>query len=411
MTTTVLENSPTPLDFDRYTDYVQRIFRIEDITWGTDKQNFLVRYRGSLIKESMQAYEELAASLRPLNITPTFREEDEQQVIYLLAGTQNPRPSKIWVNILLFALTGVSVVISSTYFYYAGPSLSNWDVIRLYLPEALKNGLLFSVALLAILLSHEFGHYLAGRFHKTAVTLPYFIPFPLSPFGTMGAFIQLKESPRNKRFLLDIGLTGPLVGLAVAIPLVFLGLYLSKIDTIPAIIPAGQAIQLEGNSLFYLLAKFIVFKQWLPSPVSYEGLHPFIYWVRFFFTGRPAPMGGMDVMLHPFAYAGWVGLLITALNLIPAGQLDGGHSIFVLLGKKARMLLPFILGILIILGFFWMGWWLWAGLIFLLGRVYAEPLDQITPLDQRRKVLAILSLVIFILVFTPIPLSIYGAGF
>ena len=122
-------------------------------------------------------------------------------------------------------------------------------------------------------------------------------------------------------------------------------------------------------------------------------------------------MGGMDVMLHPFAYAGWVGLLITGLNLIPAGQLDGGHSVFVLLGKKARALLPFILGFLVILGFFWNGWWLWAFLIFILGRVYAEPLDQITPLDHRRKWLAVAGLVIFVLVFIPIPLSIYGAGF
>ncbi|MEJ2264362.1 MAG: site-2 protease family protein [Anaerolineales bacterium] len=117
----------------------------------------------------------------------------------------------------------------------------------------------------------------------------------------------------------------------------------------------------------------------------------------------------MDVTLHPVAWAGWAGLLVTALNLIPAGQLDGGHVLYVLLGSKARAILPFILTALVVLGMVWPGWWLWAFLIFLLGRVFAEPLDQITPLDTNRRSLAILGLVIFILVFTPVPLSLFGA--
>jgi membrane-associated protease RseP (regulator of RpoE activity) len=108
------------------------------------------------------------------------------------------------------------------------------------------------------------------------------------------------------------------------------------------------------------------------------------------------------------AWAGWAGLLVTALNLIPAGQLDGGHLLHVLLGSKARAVLPFILVALIALGTVWSGWWLWAFLIFMLGRVYAEPLDQITPLDPSRRAIAILGLVIFVLVFTPIPLSLFG---
>jgi membrane-associated protease RseP (regulator of RpoE activity) len=129
-----------------------------------------------------------------------------------------------------------------------------------------------------------------------------------------------------------------------------------------------------------------------------------LYWVRYFFTGTPAPFGGRDVMMHPLAWAGWAGLLVTALNLIPAGQLDGGHTLYVLFGKKARRVLPFILGGLLLLGLAWQGWWLWAALIYFLGRRYAEPLDQITQLDPRRRVIAIIVLVIAVLVFMPIPL-------
>jgi membrane-associated protease RseP (regulator of RpoE activity) len=117
-------------------------------------------------------------------------------------------------------------------------------------------------------------------------------------------------------------------------------------------------------------------------------------------------------MIHPVAWAGWAGLLVTALNLIPAGQLDGGHVVYVLLGKRARVLWPIILVALVGLGFVWAGWWLWAGLIFFLGRIYAEPLDQITQLDGRRKVVALMGVIIFLLVFTPVPLvqAIAGGG-
>jgi membrane-associated protease RseP (regulator of RpoE activity) len=240
------------------------------------------------------------------------------------------------------------------------------------------------------------------------VTLPYFIPFPLSPFGTMGAFIQLKEPPRNKRILLDIGIAGPMAGLVVAIPVLLLGLSLSTLDTIQ--INPGQSLTLEGNSLVYLFAKYAVFGQLLPQPSSYGNVSPILYWLKYFFTSQPMPLGGTDVMIHPVAWAGWAGLLVTALNLIPAGQLDGGHIMYVLLGKRARALWPVVLGMLVLLGFAWSGWWLWALLIFFLGRLYAEPLDQITQLDTPRIAVAVLGIVIFFLVFTPVPLVQLMAG-
>jgi Zn-dependent protease len=396
-------------ELETLTTLVARVMRVDDVTIGTEKLGYLVRYRGQLSGEdSVAAYDRLAADLRPLNITPLFRKENEQHVVLLASGVVRPGPSKTWVNILLFALTVVSVFLAGLLFtlnsLYSGPANPSFEMLLPYVSDSLGGALAFTASLLAILLAHEFGHYLAGRHHGVHVTLPYFIPFPLSLFGTMGAFIRLKEHPKNKRILLDIGLAGPLAGLVVAIPVVIIGLMLSKVSPIPAQLPPGAMLQIEGNSILYLFSKYLVFGQLLPAPGNYAGLNVLQYWVMYFFTGRPFPLGGVDVMLSPVAWAGWAGLLVTAINLIPAGQLDGGHIVYVLMGKRVDTLLPFILVALIMLGLAWPGWWLWALLIFILGRLHAEPLDQITPLDPSRRVMAVIGILVFILVFTPVPL-------
>lgn len=408
MTIPYTESFTPPSQHDPYLPIIKQVFGIEEVTWGSEKQNFLVRYRGNLLTESQEAYAQLSNGLRSLDVTPLFRMEEGSETIILLKGIVKPRPSNPWINLILFILTGISVVFAGSFFEYRGPLTSDFNQVLPFLLPALYRGMAFAASLLAILLAHEFGHFFAARYHRSAVTLPYFIPFPFSPFGTMGAFIQLKEPPKNKRILLDIGIAGPLAGLVVAIPLLFLGLYLSQTDKLPLILGQGQAFSLEGNSLLYLFIKFIVFGELLPAPVNLAGINPLIYWLRYFFTGQPVPYGALDVLLHPVAWAGWAGLLITALNLIPAGQLDGGHILYSLFGKRSRILLPFVLAALIILGTVWSGWWLWAFLIFMLGRMHAEPLDQITPLDPRRKALAVFGLVVFVLVFTPIPLSVFS---
>jgi membrane-associated protease RseP (regulator of RpoE activity) len=389
------------------TPYVNEVMAIDDITMGNAKDPYLVRYRGRIRGDSADAYDRLAASLRPQGVTPLFRKDHDTQVVLLIDGVLESKPSNPVVNLVLFALTLLSVIFAGSLNTFSGPANSTSEYL-LGLLRNMPNGLPFAASLLAILLAHEFGHYLAGRFHKTNVTLPYFIPLPISPFGTLGAFIQLKEPPKNRRILLDIGIAGPLAGLCVAIPVLLLGLALSKVEMLSPI--PGQGVQMEGNSILYLLAKFIIFGQFLPHPASYGNISPILYWIRYFFTGQPFPWGGVDVVIHPIAFAGWAGLLVTALNLIPAGQLDGGHVLYVLLGQKARAFLPVILVALVLLGFVWIGWWLWAFLIFLLGRLYAEPLDQITPLNMPRKAIAVLGLVIFFLVFTPIPLIAVMAG-
>jgi membrane-associated protease RseP (regulator of RpoE activity) len=385
-----------------FTPYVNDVMAIDDITLGNAKDPYLVRYRGKIRGDSAEAYDRLAARLRPQGITPLFRKDHSTQVVLLIDGVLETRPSNPVVNLMLFLVTLVSVIFAGSMNTFTGPANSISDYL-VGLLRNMPNGLPFAASLLAILLAHEFGHYLAGRFHKTNVTLPYFIPLPISPFGTLGAFIQLKEPPKNRRILLDIGIAGPLAGLVVAIPVLLLGLALSRVEVLSPV--ASQGVQMEGNSVLYLLAKFAIFGQILPHPASYGGMSPILYWIRYFFTGQPFPWGGVDVIISPIAFAGWAGLLVTALNLIPAG-----HVLYVLLGRKARLLLPVILVALVLLGFVWAGWWLWAFLIFIFGRLYAEPLDQITPLNMPRKAIAILGLVIFFLVFTPIPLILVTAG-
>jgi membrane-associated protease RseP (regulator of RpoE activity) len=389
---------------DVLTPIVSRVLKIEDLTWGDPKKDFIVRYRGRLYNEdTAAAYDQLAEALRPMEITPLFRWDGKQHAVLLMKGIIKPKESKIWVNILLFVLTVISVIVAGAINAYQGPEPSDPTELAYNLLLSIWRGLPFAICLLAILLAHEFGHYLAARHHKTRVSLPYFIPFPLSLFGTMGAFINIKELPRNRRHMLDIGLTGPLAGLVVAIPILLLGISLSKVEPLPRSVPAEQGFMLEGNSALYLLAKYAIKGELLPQPAEAPP-QPLMYWLQYIFTGTPLPWGGRDMMMHPIAWAGWAGLLVTALNLIPAGQLDGGHVMYVLMGKKAARFVPFIIGALFLLGFAWSGWWLWAFLILILGRVYMEPMDLITSLDPPRKLMAVVGIIMFFLVFTPVPL-------
>lgn len=376
---------------------VRRVFRIDDVTSMDPLKGNLVRYRGQLLNEdSVAAFDELTEALSQYSLTPLFRVEEDRQVIYIAPKQPEPAPEKISTNIILFVLTVFSVMLAGA--QPEGPIPQDTAGQMLALARSIFTGWPFAASLLGILLAHEFGHYLMSRYHKTPATLPYFLPFPFSPLGTMGAAIIMRATPKNKRVLFDIGIAGPLAGLVVAIPVLFYGLQLSTLGTIEPN-PSGY---IEGNSLMYLLAKYIVFGQLLPAPAEPQSI---LYWIQYFFTGRPVPFGGTDVFIHPIAFAGWGGLLVTGLNLIPAGTLDGGHVIYGLFGEKARKAFPFIVGLLLVMGIFWSGWWLWAALLFWLGRVHAQPLDQITELDPPRKALAVLMLIIFFLVFMPVPMT------
>jgi membrane-associated protease RseP (regulator of RpoE activity) len=285
--------------------------------------------------------------------------------------------SRLWVHGLLFGAT-----VLTTLYVGAGMSAARppdslwWPLFNLWV------GWPFAVSLLSILLAHEMGHYFASRHHRVPASLPFFVPLPIPEFlgnvlGTMGAVIVMKGRITNRRSMLDIGAAGPLIGLIVAIPVLLIGLSLSYVEPLPM----DQAYSMEGNSLLYLLLKFAIFRRWLPS-------------------------NGLDVFISPVAFAGWAGLLVTSFNLIPTGQLDGGHVLYSLLGEKARWLTWPIILVLILLGLtVWTGWFLWAGLVFLFGQRHPGPLDTITKLDGKRKLVAVAVLAAFVLTFTPIPLT------
>jgi membrane-associated protease RseP (regulator of RpoE activity) len=406
-------------EIDLLTSQVARIFRIDDVTAG-DPREWIVRFRGQLHSEdTVAAYDQLADAVRPFNLTPLFRKgEDGRQVIFLVNSPTAPRVNRrVQVNVILFILTIISVMLTGVDIPPEAVS-ANGSFPFLYLLQNLFTGWPFALSMMGILFAHEMGHYLACRYYKVPATLPYFLPAPLiSPLGTFGAFIAMRGIPKNKRVLFDVGVAGPIAGLIVAIPVLFIGLSLSHLGPIDHP-PAGMSGMLEGNSIFYLLSKFIVFGQLLPQPLSTGGFSQAVYWLKYFLTEAPIPYGGMDVQLHSVALAGWAGLLVTALNLVPVGTLDGGHVAYGLFGDKARRIFPVAIGVLIALsvlptlltrslGAFNFSWILWVVILFWLGNVRTQPLDDISELDAPRRALGFIMLVVFVLLFTPIPMVAY----
>jgi membrane-associated protease RseP (regulator of RpoE activity) len=343
-----------------------------------------LRLGGRLRVGAEEAYEIIASQFKALEHTALLRRENDQDVVYAIPGVVQPTPSRQWVNVALFVVTVISVL-------FTGTTASDADVETLselvvYGLTHLYLGLPAAVALLVPLLAHEFGHYLMARRSGVPATLPYFIPFPfpLSPLGTMGAIIRMKGPIPNRKTLLAVGAAGPLAGFVVAVPFLILGLALSPVMDFNLQTGLGipeKGIMLEGNSLLYGGLKLLMFGQWLPG-------------------------GGKDVLLHPVAFSAWAALLVTAINLIPAGQLDGGHIAYALLGNKARWLTQAMLVVMVVMGFFWEGWWLWAVLIWFFGRQHAAPLDDITPLTMRQRALAVVALILFVLTFIPIPMRV-----
>jgi Zn-dependent protease len=290
---------------------------------------------------------------------------------------------RIWLNALLLGLTAVSAFLVgidwSRSYLDAGAAASAapaagiagiWAALRD--PQVVGLSLLYSVVLLVILSAHEMGHYLACRRYGLSVTLPFFIPAP-TLIGTMGAFIRIRDPITRKRRLFDIGAAGPLAGFALAIPALAIGLAMSKV--VPAL-PPGDSIHFGEPLIVKLFAMA--------------------------FLRGAAP--GFDVVLHPVAFAGWVGVLVTALNLFPMGQLDGGHVAYAVLGPKSRRLGQAFLVLFAVMGvFFWVGWLVWALLIMVLGLKHPRVWDEPTPLGKGRTATAIGLIAIFVLSFIPAP--------
>ncbi|NPA90545.1 MAG: site-2 protease family protein [Chloroflexi bacterium] len=367
MTTTSAVPQDSPADtlstwrhvLDRY---VYTVMDVHDITLVDTTPT--LRYRGRLRMPSEKAYDWLFQQLQTLHFVPLFRKEGDWHVIILRRGTLPRAKQRVWLAGILFVLTVLSV-------FFAGLNQTEGHTWG----EMLVNAAFFAVPLLTILVAHEMGHYLVGRFYGTEMSLPYFIPAPIFLFGTMGAVINMVAPPKNRRQWLHIAAAGPLAGLFFAVPFTLAGLALSPVKPLP---PHGYI--LEGNSILYLALKYLVF-------------------------GRRLPADGMDVFLHPMAWAGWGGLLVTMLNLIPAAQLDGGHVARALLGARGGQWLTYgIIVVLLLMTFLWSGWAVWALIIFFFSRFQVAPLDDITEPTGWDKLLAGFMLILFILLFTPRPI-------
>ncbi len=242
-------------------------------------------------------------------------------------------------------------------------------------PQRIIEGFPFAVTLMTILLIHELSHYLAAKKHHTIATLPYFIPAPTF-FGTFGAFIKMKSPIVTRRALIDIGASGPLAGFVVSVFACIAGLGMSTVVTIST---SEGVLTLGDSLLFSCLSRVIL------------GITP----------------DNAEILLHPVAFAGWIGLFVTSLNLIPVGQLDGGHIAFALFGDKHKNVSIVLIVILVVMGiFFWEGWAFWAGLMLLLGIKHPPVLYWELPLDRRRKTIGFIALIIFIITFVPSPFKV-----
>ncbi len=292
---------------------------------------------------------------------------------------QPPRP-RYWLHLLLFALTlATTTAMGALMVRNFRDNLPAFDLERdltAFLnmwshPLSLLVGLPFSLALLTILLAHEFGHYLACRYYRVKASLPYFIPAPTF-IGTFGAFIRISSPIYSRQVLFDIGIAGPLAGFVFLLPALAIGLAFSKV--LPGIAHRGDLV-FGVPPLVWLLEKAI-------------------------FPGVAAA----DIYLHPVARAAWVGIFATALNLLPIGQLDGGHILYSFFGERHKLLSKIFIAALVPLGFLYWPWFLWAVLLAVLGRRHPSIFDT-TRLDSGRRWLGCLALLIFGLCFMPAPIG------
>jgi len=232
----------------------------------------------------------------------------------------------------------------------------------------------YSFAIILILLGHEMGHYFVSRRYGVRATLPFFLPFPLPPFGTLGAVIRMESAVSSRKALFDTGVAGPFTSLLLSVPAIVIGLRLSEV------IPTSQikegALRLADPLLFSFIQRLVMGEV----------------------------QEGYDILIHPIGYAGWVGLFVTALNLLPVGQLDGGHIAYALFGRKSRAIFLIAIAVMAFITVFYNpGWLLLLILIILFGFRHPAPLDDQTPLDGRRKLMGGLAFLALVLSFTPTP--------
>jgi membrane-associated protease RseP (regulator of RpoE activity) len=354
-------------------------------------------FRGPLREPAATAYVKLQRA-SPEGTVPLLQEDQRHGAAIVLLRKPvdeqtRERLGRPWVNVLLFGLT----ILTTT---WAGAAQQEVDLLNN--PEKFAVGIPYAFGLLAILGMHELGHYFAARRHGIHVTLPYFIPVPFA-LGTFGAFIQMRSSAENRCALFDVAVAGPLAGLLVAIPLLFIGLQSSKVipgqivggrlttpsepatleETAPPVVVGGTSV---GSSLLLaLLAKLA-----MPEALRY----------------------GCLLQFSPLAFAGWLGLFITGLNLMPIGQLDGGHTVRALFGHRVGSAISSVaLWSLLLLGLFvWRGLLMWAIIAFFIAGKPIPPLNDLTPLTAGRRWLGYVTLGLLLSILVPLPPELWPAA-
>jgi membrane-associated protease RseP (regulator of RpoE activity) len=360
---------------------------VEDVLLVRDRQvrGSVIVFRGLLTIEPGRALELLIDRFRPFGYTPFLRQEGDTVAVQAWPLADTTVPQRIGVNVLLFVLTCLSMLVAG-YSVFGSPT---FDALRTS-SSAVRflAGLPFAFTLIAILLVHELGHYLTARYYHAAVSLPYFIPAPIG-FGTLGAIILMRSPARDRNSLFDIAAAGPLAGLAVAFPAIFLGLAWSHV------VPVSSGYSAFGDSALTWILTYLRF-----------GLIP----------------PGYMLATHPMADAAWAGFLVTAINLFPVGQLDGGRITYALFGRHHRTIGKATVSALLLFGsgaFLWylrasggdvltavlssLNWFAWAGLIsFLVGFHHTPPLDDLSPLSPGRRLIGIVCLVLLVLMLPPV---------
>lgn len=337
-------------------------------------------FRGHLAMDSNQAYALLRERFATLGYTPLLRRQSGYDVVVAIRhvfpqgslGRDKLHP-RHWVpNVILLLITLVTTTLMGA-IMEQGELLMRNPFLFFQKPWLILTGIPASLTIMSILGIHELAHYFVARYHGLATTLPYFIPVPFGLVGTLGAIIRIRTPWENRKALFDVGLAGPLAGFLVALPLFFVGLLLSPHEPpIPGSVPLGSPLLLQWIEQAVILIRDI--------PKDHE------------------------IYVNAMAFSSWFGLVVTGFNLLPVGQLDGGHIAYAVLGRWAKTLGSAVLIGIVVLGILgWKGWLVWTTFILISGWQHPAPLNALDPLGRKRVILGILMFILMILLLTPAP--------
>ncbi|PKK86138.1 MAG: site-2 protease family protein [Thermoplasmata archaeon HGW-Thermoplasmata-1] len=379
-----------PVNLDSMRPEVERYFQVYDARTDGNVAVFFIYMDESGLEEN---FDKLRKAFYAKNLIPMLRTEGGEQLLLVLPKPK-VRGKPAWVNVALLIATVITTTLAGS-LYWISNVAGNFDIaagqvyLQMIMPSNLGWGFLsFAFPLMLIIGLHEFSHYYIAKRHGIAASLPFFIPVPpvfAINLGTFGAVIGMRDPMPDRKSLLDVGIAGPLMSFFVSIPVIIVGLLLWRANPVFApVVPEG-----ELSHTFTIM-----------SPLLFMLLQLLV----------KVPDGSL---MHPTVFAGWVGLLVTAINLLPAGQLDGGHIARALLGDRQRYASFFVVAAMLFLGLIgipglmqpYSGWLIMGLIVLLLGMRHPPPLNDITPLDSRRKWLGVLAVAIFIVSFVPIPMS------